>query len=210
MFGRRSGRKNLGFESDSGRNSVISVASEEREEHREKEKQKVDEDDGKEITEMEKENEKVEESMEEDEQKQEDVASQSSFEISVTVHTKTFAATELNESRAEIDHSDGAIKRSLPPTTEADQPGTSSSYSRLEEEATTQGGQHDNHTTDQITGSMDITEDKRANVTASTATDTDVVIEMKDVGMSLHSESSTSVEIDVTDMTSEDANQTSF
>ena len=209
IFGRTSGKKNLGFQSDSGRNSVVSVASEERE-HRENEEQKMDEN-GKKITKIEHENEKLEESMEKNEQKQEDVTSQSSFEITVTVHTKKCTDAELNKSSAETDNSDSTTESLSPPVmVEANQPGTFSSYSGLEKHAATQGGQNDNHTTDQITKSMDITEDKRENVPAPSATDTGVVIEMEEVGMSLHSECSTSVEIDVTDMTSAHVNNTSF
>ena len=185
IFGTTSGITNSGF--GSGRNSVISVASEENEERTEN--------DGKKITEMEKENEKVEESKEENELKQEDGASQSSFETSVTVHTKKTASTELDESR---ENSDGAVTRLSSSTNEAGRLRTS------EEDDTMQRGEV------QYNISIDNTEERKANVIASKETDTGVVIEMEGVGRSLPSNSSVTVEIDVTDTTREGAYQTSF
>jgi hypothetical protein len=203
MFGKTPGVKNPGFQSDSARNSTISIASEEIEESRKTGEGKVDKEDGKEIMEME--NEKVEEKEVEEkdveekeveekaggsegEQEDSDVQSQSSFEISVTVHTTTpdeNMATEVeeNESSSKIENSekvenDASTPELPPPITKV---------------------------------AVDIAEDEKANETESAATDSSAVVEMEGVGRSSHLESGVAVEIDVTDTVSvKDVNQTSF
>jgi hypothetical protein len=193
MFGKTPGVKNPGFQSDSARNSTISIASEEIEESRKTGEGKVDKEDGKAIMEME--NEKVEEKEVEEkeggsegEQEDSDVQSQSSFEISVTVHTtkpgeNTATEVEANESRSEIENSEKAEN-------DASMPELPLPITKV---------------------AVDIAEDEKANETESAATDSSVVVEMEGVGRSSHLESGVAVEIDVTDTVSvKDVNQTSF
>ena len=188
MFGKTPGVKNPGFQSDSARNSTISIASEEIEESRKTGEGKVDKEDGKEI--MEKENEKVEEKEggSEGEQEDSDVQSQSSFEISVTVHTtkpgeNTATEVEANESSSEIENSEKVEN-------DASMPELPLPITKV---------------------AVDIAEDEKANETESAATDSSAVVEMEGVGRSSHLESGVAVEIDVTDTVSvKDVNQTSF
>ncbi|CAB4002608.1 Hypothetical predicted protein [Paramuricea clavata] len=188
MFGKTPGVKNPGFQSDSTRNSTISLASEEIEESMKTEGGKVDKVDGKEIMEIE--NEKVEEKEggREGEQKESDVQSQSSFEISVTVHTtkpdeNMATEVEANESSSEIENSekvenDASTPELPPPITKV---------------------------------AVDIAKDEKENEMGSAAIDSSVVVEMEGVGKSSHLESGVAVEIDVTDTVSvKDVNQTSF
>ena len=188
MFGKTPGVKNPGFQSDSARNSTISVASEEIEESRKTGEGKVDKEDGKEI--MEKENEKVEEKDggSEGEQEDSDVQSQSSFEISVTVHTtkpdeNTATEVEANESSSEIENSEKVEN-------DASMPELPLPITKV---------------------AVDVAEDEKVNKTESAATDSSAVVEMEGVGRSSHLESGVVVEIDVTDTVSvKDVNQTSF
>ncbi len=203
MFGNTSARKNAGFQSDSGRKSVVSVASEEVETS-ENGAGKVDKEDGKEI--MEKENKNVEEKEDENEGEQEesDAESQSSFEISVTVHTtKPVDETDITglhkatESSTEIEKSE-TVKNDtsspeLPPPTakvaeSAGQGETSSSYTELEDQTT------------EITAT-ETGEKQTQNETTSHFTSR-VWVEMNGASTSTHLESSVPAEIDVTDTAS--------
>jgi hypothetical protein len=187
LFGKTSAVKNSGFQSDSGRTSVVSTASEEIEQTG---GGKVDKEDAKENTG--KENEKVEEKEEgnEREQDESDAQSQSSFEISVTVHTTKTEGTDItakgkeNESGKDVEKSESAENVTPAPEipSSAMDVATSAGQERVIE-----------------------TDEKQSQIPGYAASaDSSVVVEMNDV------KSSVAVEIDVTDTASEDFHQTSF
>ena len=194
MFvGKAEGKKNLGFQSDSPRSSVISVASEETEGKSEKEK--MERDDEKETAEK-NENRKVENEGENDGQ------SQSSFEISVTVHTpnesnETANAT-VNLSGSNVS---GAVVENSNASEVEDVRTTSEIHLRTVEDETTSGRTELEDM--QTTSFMGGTEDTTANQAAEplkTDSRVDVEIEAEeDVTRSAQLEKSVVVEIDVTD-----------
>ena len=176
----------------------------------------VDNEDGKEKLEgtIEPKNEKMDEQEERnmpEKQNESDVESQSSFEISVTVHTHATEAPESDSSAAiEREGSDSNAKNEETPsstTAEDEKPGTSSNYVDPEEDERTANAVPDSCENQiPVNSSMDITEDK-----VSTRKDVGAVVEMKDVKtVNSSDESSVSVEMDVTDMASEESYQTSF
>jgi hypothetical protein len=186
LFGKTSAVKNSGFQSDSARTSVVSEASEEIEQTG---GGKVDKEDAKEITV--KENEKVEEKEEgnEREKDESDVQSQSSFEISVTVHTTKTEGTDITAKGKE---NESDVEKSEPVENVAPAPEIPASAM----DVVTSAGQETRVTE---------TDEKQSQIPGYAASaDPSVVVEMNDV------KSSVAVEIDVTDTASEDFHQTSF
>jgi hypothetical protein len=185
LFGKTSAVKNSGFQSDSARTSVVSEASEEIEQTG---GGKVDKEDAKEITV--KENENVEENEEgnEREKDESDVQSQSSFEISVTVHTTKTEGTDITAKGKE---NESDVEKSEPVENVAPAPEIPSSAMDV---ATSAGQER-----------VIETDGKQSQIPGYAASaDSSVVVEMNDV------KSSVAVEIDVTDTASEDFHQTSF